>query len=995
MSKLFSQRVPGWARAVLLVVGLLAGLSLRPQAAQASHLRAGDIRATLDTTVGPTYNARRVFFRMVIYTDNTSPVKADKATIFYGDGTSSCYEGVPRSGPEIVIPTSPGVSVNIFYFEHIYPVTGQYTVSYVGENRNGTVINMSRPADQTFYISTTFLLDPALARNRTPVLRAPAIDRGAVGQVFLHNPAAYDADGDSLSYRLLPSQQVAAGIYGTLAAPCTIAGGGVASGNNRPVVTRTTNFRFPNDPLIAPNPVQVPYGGTPTGVPLAAAIFEINPRTGQMTWNAPISAGEYNVAFRVVEWRRTPLGYDSIGSVIRDMQIVVSATNNIRPTIFIPTDLCVVAGTTVSGVVTAVDGTGPGSTAQTPITLFAYSGILPPATFVQSTTGPPQARGTFTWRTECNNVAKEPYLVVFKAQDGPNPPTPTNPILIDERVWRITVVGPPPQNLQATPLPGTGGGVNGMRVTWNPYTCSNARYIYIYRKVDQSTFSPSGCITGIPASAGYVLVKRVDATDVSFDDYNADATNTRRGLDRGRNYCYRIYADFQLPAGGESLASNEACATIAGRAALLTNVDVTATSPTAGRITVRWTRPRSASGTAFDGSPAYVLSRAEGLNPAATAFAAVSAPITNLNDTTYVDAGGTTGLNTEAKQYTYKLEFVRTVAGASVTEASPTASSVYVQAVPANVAASAVTVSWTFQVPWDNTAQPTTIYRRTGLTGTYAAIGTASSTTTGGTYTDRDASLVKGQTYYYYVQTNGRYASFSFLSSLLNKSQERRLVLLALPCTPVLTLQPTNCDSLAGLQSFPRPNERYANRLRWSLGNTPAGCDATVTGYRLYYRPTPTGAFTLLTTTTATSYLHQDLTFSGGCYAVQAVAPSGVVSDTSNVACQDNCVFFSLPNIFTPNGDAQNAVFRPKTSSAVARVHFQAFNRWGVKVFENTTTSADPILINWDGGGPVSENAASKVGKSSDGVYFYLAEVEFADFAHTKRTYKGWVEIVR
>ena len=141
--------------------------------------------------------------------------------------------------------------------------------------------------------------------------------------------------------------------------------------------------------------------------------------------------------------------------------------------------------------------------------------------------------------------------------------------------------------------------------------------------------------------------------------------------------------------------------------------------------------------------------------------------------------------------------------------------------------------------------------------------------------------------------------------------------------------------------------------------------------------------------------MHSDLTFSGGCYAVQGVVASGALSDTSNVACQDNCLFFKLPNIFTPNGDGANDQFRPKNSSPVRRVHFQAFNRWGTKVFENTTTADDPVLINWDGGGPTGESGNGTSAKVSDGVYFYLAEVEFADFANTRRTYKGWVEIVR
>ena len=161
----------------------------------------------------------------------------------------------------------------------------------------------------------------------------------------------------------------------------------------------------------------------------------------------------------------------------------------------------------------------------------------------------------------------------------------------------------------------------------------------------------------------------------------------------------------------------------------------------------------------------------------------------------------------------------------------------------------------------------------------------------------------------------------------------------------------------------------------------------------MFYRPTPTGRFLLLGTTTTTSYVHGNLAFSGGCYAIQAVASSGALSDTSNVACQDNCLFFKLPNIFTPNGDGANDQFRPKNSSPVRRIRFQAFNRWGTKVFENTTTANDPVLINWDGGGPTGENN-TKV-KNVDGVYFYLAEVEFADFANTRRTYKGWVEIVR
>jgi gliding motility-associated-like protein len=256
--------------------------------------------------------------------------------------------------------------------------------------------------------------------------------------------------------------------------------------------------------------------------------------------------------------------------------------------------------------------------------------------------------------------------------------------------------------------------------------------------------------------------------------------------------------------------------------------------------------------------------------------------------------------------------------------------------------------------------------------------------------------LVPRQNYCYYVRTEGRYAPTGYLSSLLNKSQEQCRQLIAAPCTPVLALQAVNCDSLAALLPPAGSSLTYSNRLSWTLSNSPAGCDASVATYRLYYREGPAGPFTLLTTTTQTSFLHTNLPSSGGCYAVQAVGNGGAASDTSNVACQANCLFFSLPNIFTPNGDGLNAVFRPRNNSPVRSVHFQAFNRWGRKVFENTTTASDAVLINWDGGGPVSgENAGSRGNKVSDGIYFYLAEVEFADPANTRRIYKGWVEIVR
>ncbi|HET9505848.1 MAG TPA: gliding motility-associated C-terminal domain-containing protein [Hymenobacter sp.] len=972
MKILSSAKPPRRPGAWLLGLLLLALGWLVPATAHATHLRAGDIQAKVDTT--PTRNPNRIFFKLTLYRDPTQ-AQQPNATLYFGDGTNS---GPVAKTSEVTLTNNVArlnTSVLTFYFDHTYPGGGIYNVSFVEANRVANVVNMVGSVGQTFYLNTTISTLPGIGFNHLPVLKAPAIDIAAAGQVFLHNPAAFDADGDSLGFRITESRQV-------INYPSN------PPANYTPVPSITTGFQFPNNPSIFVNgpPLTVPFQGAPGGAP---ATFSID-RNGQLTWNAPVRLGVYNVAIVVEEWRRTALAPAyKIGEVVRDMQINVEATNNLPPIITIPRDTCVVAGSQIIKNVTAVDGNSAASPA-TAVQLFAYGGMLPSATgsFTQSTQGPPRAVGTFRWTPNCTNVAALPYLVVFKAQDTPRAPDPP---LIDEKTWRITVIGPAPTNLQAAP-----NGSGAILLSWNPYGCQTTSVagqlptIRIYRREGCFPYTPSACETGIPAGAGYQLIGSVPANVTAFNDTNGGA-----GLVRGRTYSYRIYAEFPLPGGGSSIVSNEACITLGGRSAQITNVDVLSTSPT-GQISVKWTKPLPSTGTSFNAPLGYRLSRsATGAAP----FTLVATK-TSLTDTTYVD-----NVNTQAAQYTYQLVFFSAATNQpgspETTETAPLASSVRLSLVP-NGLTNTNALTWAYQVPWDNTKQPTRIFRRTGTTGAYAQIATVTGGTASGSYTDQDPTLVRGQTYCYYVQTNGQYAtpvnSLNQLiyTNLINNSQEQCAALIPTPCTPVLTLAPTNCDSLAGLNlgsNFPLQNQRYQNRLRWTVGNTPTGCSTDIAYFRLFYRTTADGPLALLDSVAGTqfTYLHRNLTNGAGCYAVQAVSPSGVRSAVSNIACQDECVFFILPNIFTPNNDVQglNEKFRPKTSSPITRTHIQIFNRWGRKVYES---DQDPY-INWDGGGAYGE--AGSATKASDGVYYYLAEVEFADFARTKRTFKGWVEIVR
>jgi len=936
---------------------------LRPELARASHLRAGEIQAKVDTITG---NPNHLYFKLTLYRD-INGVDQPTVTIYFGDGTRQ--DGIPKATTTRI--ASAETDIFTYNFDHTYGGAGNYTISFVGENRNANVVNMSNSNGQTFYISTSITINPAFitGRNHTPILRAPAIDRAAVGQVFLHNPAGYDADGDSLSYKLQPSRQVAGGTQ-------------TADVNNRPDSVRCTNYVYPNSPSISPAATQVAYAGVPVGVPGAPAIIIIDPLTGQMTWNAPSRAGYYNVAFVVEEWRRLANGRRvQIGSVIRDMQIIVTATTNLRPTITVPADVCVVAGTPVTLNISAIDNASGGATA-TSVSLFAYSGILPPATFTQTSTGT-TSTGTFRWTPDCSNVSNQPYVVVFKAQDSPTAASGA-PILIDEKPVRITVVGPPPQNVRGTPASSAAGLVS--LITWDRYTCQNASQLLIFRREGCYAYTPGTCDTGLPAGSGYVQVGSVPVTATTFTDDNAGA-----GLTRGRTYSYRVYATFPLPGGGNSLVSNEACLAFSGRSARLTNVDVNATDATQGQITVRWSQPRADNNATFGAPFGYRLGRAVGTS---TTFTPI-ATITNLADTTYLDRG----LNTVDNQYQYQLTFFNTdrSTGTAVekSETAALATSVRTSLVPDGLA-NTVTVNWAYSVPWDNTKQPTRIYRLNPAPGsTFTQIGTATPGATSGTYVDRDPTLQHGLQYCYYVQTNGQYPDFvnsagqPILTNLLNNSQQTCTILQATPCTPVLSIRPTNCDSLAALPSFLPTNYRYQNNLSWTVGNTPAGCSTAAAYYRILRSDSPAGPYVALDSTTRLSYADRFLTHANYCYIVQAVSAQGIRSARSNSVCQDNCVFFLLPNIFTPNGDGKNDVFRPKTASEVRRTHIQIFNRWGRKVYES---DQDPY-INWTGGGVAGESDTS--GLVSGGIYYYLAEVEFEDAAQTKRTFKGWVEIIR
>ncbi|AUD06223.1 hypothetical protein CWM47_32905 [Spirosoma pollinicola] len=948
----------------LLSLFLIA--ALLPNVSQATHVRAGEITTKLISKTSLTYKITFTAY----FDEQKGKAAADQAenyTFCFGDGSTA---DVRRSSRVYI--NGRTSSVNSYTVIHTYPGPGTYTIGVTVPNRNADTKNLPPAANSDqirFFVSTTIYVNAALLTNSTPVMLNPPLDSGRVGQKFCHNPAAFDADGDSLAYRL--------------SVPKTSLTDNGCVGRDIPAYQDPTRFGSASE-----------TGG--------ASTFSINPITGDLCWDAPGEVGQFNFAFIIEEWRNGVL----IGEITRDMQIIVVDNKNQRPLIQPIPDLCVEAGTLINQPVTATDPDG------NRVIISGFGGVfnvgqdgvaLPAGELIQPAyarlvnggiTQNQPATATFTWQTGCNQIRVSPYEVVFKATDVPPKPTPA---LVSFQSFRIQIVGPSVKGLTARPTATANG--RAILLSWTPYTCGTAgTTLAIYRKEGCDVVPPRPCVTGIPA--GYTLIARVPLNTTTYTDTSA--------LKRGVSYSYRlvaVYPDVNGGAnGGVSLASDQACLVLPLLAPVITQVTVDSTQTTTGQITVRWTRPLGLTPGDLGGPYQYRLQRAEGLTgttfvPIAT-INTVLAP--NAADTVYIDRGSSTSaLNTTANAYRYRLEFYYTDATSGqltrldVTDA---ASSVRLAVAPAN---RRVTLSWQANVPWSNDGKVHDVYRsRSGPNGPFNKICEVSVQAAPYSFTDdgSDTFTADGNTsrvlsadssYCYRVMTRGQYtdAQLTKLGILTNYSQ----IICATPtdttrpCPPVLSLDSLDCasltpESLCDVSSF-------TNQLSWTPTTSPS-CDANIASYKLYYGRYRSDTLGLLTSVAVptTRFDHTSLTTVAGCYYVTAVSQRGLESAPSNTVCNEACPSLVLPNVFTPNGDGKNDVFAPlKCPRFVERIEFVVYNRWGAKLYEGS----GPTLA-WDG-------RSSDGAELPTGLYYYQATVHYAllDRNAPPQIIKSWVQIFR
>jgi gliding motility-associated-like protein len=438
----------------------------------ATHNRAGEI--TYRHISGNTYE-----FTIYTYTKTSAPADRPFLPISWGDASG------PDSLERAAINFFPDrdAQENVYIKRHTFPGSGEYQVCITDPNRNGGILNIDNGNSLfvVFAIQTTIRISAAFEANNSVFFTNLPLQDACLFKPWVFNPGAVDIDGDSLSYKLVPS---------------------MGSG----CVPFELGF------YVYPDQVNA-LGGSPN----PTNEISIDPLTGTIIWNSPQRNGEYNIAFIVEEWRNGV----KLGEVMRDMQILVDFCVNDPPEIGEIPDTCVEAGDVLTFPITATDPEG----SNLEITGFGLPFELNNAATVTQVGQMPPVEAEFDWATNCSNVRLAPYQVTFQVSD--NDPIP----LVDITTMNITVVAPAPENLVAE---GVGSSI---QLNWDISPCPEAIGYKIYRRIGSFGFEPSACETGVPEYTGFTLID----TTLGLD--NTSYLDTDEVL-FGRQNCYMVVACF-------------------------------------------------------------------------------------------------------------------------------------------------------------------------------------------------------------------------------------------------------------------------------------------------------------------------------------------------------------------------------------------------------------------------------------------------------------------
>jgi CHU_C Type IX secretion signal domain len=612
----------------------------------------------------------------------------------------------------------------------------------------------------------------------------------------------------------------------------------------------------------------------------------------------------------------------------------------------------------------------------------------------------------FEWNTTCLAVKDQPYQVVFKITDN------GSPRLVTFKTWFIKVIGPPPVIQSAVANQVT----RKATLTWDDYACTNASQLQIWRRVDSFMYTPAECETGISESLGYQQIAIVPASSTTFTDPGP--------LTEGAVYCYRMVAIFPEPRAGESIMSNEVCTDpIAAAAPVITKVSVQKTSTTDGEVRISWVEPLDPVYAPTYGVFPFYDYKVWRSNSTTGALPWTEVHTGTINDTTVVDDG----INTKDQTFSYVVVLYAKPSAPQAPAPADTSAAASMVRLEIQSGLNRLDLRWSAFVPWSNLSQAFPlhdVYKGSvgaDESGGLVFLQAVNVTQEGFAYAD--TGLSDTDEFCYRIMTRGTYGNPAINEPLKNFSQVQ--------CAQPSDIEPPICAPVIQIANLKSCEEyladegncgatQFANELKW---NRPTECGEDIIGYRVYASFTKNGAYQLLDLpnslpdgtkyTRDTFLIDNGLTSFARCYKITAIDRSGNESVQSTFVCNDNCPYYELPNVFTPNGDGCNDVFSAyndrsnsgeegdgcsladptKCARFVDKVVFKVYNRWGNEVyeFESVNGSEDKsIFIDWDG-------RDKNNGELSTGFYYYVAEVTFETVDPKKRnqTFRSWVHLVK
>ncbi len=603
----------------------------------ATHNRAGEI---IYEQIGP------LTIRATIKTyTKASSVSADRDSLQldWGDGSADILYRQNNNGAGEQIPST-DVKINCYVGEHTYASRATYTLSFIDPNRVSGILNVNYPnsVDIPFYLETTFTLLNVQFQglNNSVELLEPPLDYTCVDQPFIHNPNAYDSDGDSIGYELIfPMMDIG---------------------------TPVPNYQYP-DAIMA-------------GIDNMISLDEL---TGNFLWDSPQAVGEYNIAIKISEYRNGVL----ISSIIRDMQISVDNCENSPPIIETEEELCVIAGDVVNIPIMISDPDNDG------VKLSGSGGpFLSNAPFAELTTTNNYEEtpfgSQFVWETTCDHVQDQYYQVVLRAEDSNG--------LVDIHTIRIKVLAPPPENVAVEKA------LNQNTITWDsPYFCDlsntdNFIGFSVWRKEGSNPFVPENCETGLDGKGYTRLVFLTNEIENGFYTY------TDENIDPNTVYCYRItsllsgLSAAQSPINvAESIPSEEVCILANRDIPYITKASVLSTDTSSGEIQVNWLVPSAVDYDTVANPGPYTL------NLFASDGAGALVSILTLNESLISDFSMHDSLihrdvNTLDNQWTYNM----TLSNGTIDKESGDATTVFLTS---SVTDQQVNLSWQASTPWQNT----------------------------------------------------------------------------------------------------------------------------------------------------------------------------------------------------------------------------------------------------------------------------------------------------